>query len=58
MNSKRKREGLPDELMSLDPESVSSVLYFSDLSPEGLSAAISDTFPKANQVSRSLGAIL
>lgn len=53
-NSRRKGKGLPDELMSLNPERVSSVLYLSDLSPEGLSAAISETFPGANQVSKSL----
>lgn len=52
-NSKRKGKGLPDELMNLNPGRVSSVLYLSDLSPEGLSAAISETFPGANQVSKS-----
>ncbi|KAE9392177.1 hypothetical protein BT96DRAFT_1000588 [Gymnopus androsaceus JB14] len=43
-------EGTVDWDRFVEDEHVSSVLYFSDLSPEGLSAAISETFPKANQL--------
>ncbi|KAJ3979996.1 hypothetical protein F5890DRAFT_1420476 [Lentinula detonsa] len=48
--STRKRQGLPDELTRLDAEHISSVLYFSDLSPEGLSSVISKSFPRASQL--------
>lgn len=51
-NSRRTRKDLPDELTRLDAEHASSILYFSDLSPEGLSSAISESFPGASQVSK------
>ncbi|KAJ3760187.1 hypothetical protein EV360DRAFT_40397 [Lentinula raphanica] len=44
------RQQMPDELTRLDTERVSSVLYLSDLSPEGLSSVLSSSFPKASQL--------
>ncbi|KAJ4482544.1 hypothetical protein J3R30DRAFT_2188415 [Lentinula aciculospora] len=49
-NGKRKRKQIPEELTRLDAERVSSVLYLSDLAPEGLSSAISQSFPGASQL--------
>ncbi|KAJ3909032.1 hypothetical protein F5879DRAFT_188923 [Lentinula edodes] len=49
-NGRGTRKDLPDELTRLDAEHASSILYFSDLSPEGLSSAISESFPGASQL--------
>ncbi|KIK69972.1 hypothetical protein GYMLUDRAFT_533491 [Collybiopsis luxurians FD-317 M1] len=47
---KSRVDELPQELSSLNAADVSSVLYLSDLSPEGFSSAISEAFPSASQL--------